>query len=344
MPTVWDTDEVSRGTMKVVIKAQGTVRSEELFRLKSTIEGRVEEIRAKPLTWMPPHAPLAKLITKEFAAMMDAKASTPGQILEERWRVVYDPRPIRCPSDCFILKVFAREQKWVQPQSLLFEAARKLRLIGRVLPGDGHWIKSGQQLMFWDEKKPKRRYKAKVEHFVMDTQGELVSPGGTFTVLLDKSKYLDPGTKWKGEITVLVKKNVLRVPTKALIRYKGQVYLPVKISTGITTRELTEIEAGARERDDILILDATKIDALEVHKPEPKAAPEVKRKRRRRRRRRPAARRRYKVVRPGGEPVAIEELSEEAEPVRLRKRQPDEIEYEPERRGDLDDEFPSDME
>lgn len=260
---------VDRGTLRVLLETRGTVRVEDVFRIKATVDGRIERVDAKPLTWFGPRKSMGFLLTRELAAMMDARSTTPPEIIEDRWRKVFQPTPILCREDCFVLRVFARPQAWVEPEAHLVEAARRLVLVGRVRPGDSHWVQSGQLVTFWAKDDPRRRQQARVEKFTLDVQGDKVGPGGTFTALLSPDVYLNPDTEWEGLIEALVKKDVLRVPTSALLRYGDEYYLPVRVWPGITTYDLTEVSAGAVEGARFLYLDNAR------SRPIPRASPEA---------------------------------------------------------------------
>jgi hypothetical protein len=278
---------VERGEMKVLIHTRGSVRAEEVFRLKSSIEGRIEDVHAKPKKWFPAGKRLAHVLNKEYAALMDAKSTTPSQIIEERWQRVYQPTPIRCDSWCFILKVYARKKNWVQPEAILIEGARKLRLVGRIRSGDGKWIEKGQLLTYWARSNPRKRQQVRIERFVLDTQGTDIESGGTFTALLNHRHYLNPGTEWEGVIEAEAKDKVLKVPTDSLIRIGDQVFLPVQVSTGITTHDYTEITAGVENNRLFLKVEEAKRGPLKAHTPPPATLrPKVRKRRERKRRRR----------------------------------------------------------
>jgi len=209
---------------------------------------------------------LAFLAHKELAAMIDSKGSQTQELLEDRWERVYRPTPLRCPDTCFILKVYAKARAWVKPQAVLFEAASKLKMVARVRPEDAHWVKDGQLLTFWSLKDPKKTYQGRVTRYILDVQGEKVDPGGTFTLDLSPTRYFDPGTEWEGEITAAERKDVLTVPTAALISYGDAVYLPVRVSTGVTTATLTQITAGIGERHELLVIDDAQLKDAERHR------------------------------------------------------------------------------
>jgi len=257
---------VKRGELVVRVRVTGTVVPEDVFRLKSTIDGRVESVNTSSFTWKGADEPLAMLAHKELAAMLDAKGVVGQELLEDRWQRVYRPTPVRCPVTCFVLKVYARSRSWVKPQAVMFEAARKLKMVGRIRPEDAPLIRDGMELTFWAAKDPGRKLTGRVARFVLDVQGQNVDPGGSFALYMSPDRYFDPGTEWEGEIVPMKKGDVLIVPTQALIRHDGATYLPVRVSTGITTQDLTQITAGAEEKRDFLILDDAGLKGAARHK------------------------------------------------------------------------------
>ncbi len=260
--------KVKRGDLEVKINVGGTVVPDDIFRIKSTIEGRVESVLTSTFVWRGADQPLAFLAHKELAAMLDSKGTQNVNILEDRWQRVYRPTAARCPDTCFILKSFLKPKSWVKPESVMFEAAGTLKLVGRVRPEDAHWVRDGQELVFWPANDPKRILKGRVTKFILDIQGEKVVPGATFTLIMSPDRYFDPGTDWEGHIIPLSKKDVLYVPTAALIRGPDGTYLPVRVSTGITTLGLTEIAAGIEDKRDILVLDDEQLHGAARHKQE----------------------------------------------------------------------------
>ena len=256
---------VRRGDLIIRVHVRGTVVPDDVFRLKSTIEGRVEAVNTSSYTWKGADEPLAMLAYKELAAMIDARGTQHQDLLEDRWSRVYRPTPVRCPDTCYVLKVYARARTWVKPQSVLFEAAGKLKMVGRVRPEDAPLIRDGMTLTFWSLKDPKKKLTGKVTNFILDVQGEKVDPGATFTMEMSPDRYFDPGTEWEGEIVPFQKNDVLMVPTAALISHDGMTYLPVRVSTGVTGDEFTQITAGIEEKREVLVLDDAALKGATRH-------------------------------------------------------------------------------
>ncbi|MCX5797697.1 MAG: hypothetical protein NTY77_19580 [Elusimicrobia bacterium] len=261
---------VRRGTIDQVVNVVGTVLPIEVFRLKSTIEGRAARVWTSTGVWVDSDQSLGILINKEFAALSDARTSTDQSILEDRWQTVYQPSRLRCPNTCYILKAFARSNAWVKPRTLLFEAASHLRMTGWVRPEDAHLVRDGMTLQYWAVKDPKKRFSTKISHYVRDVQGLKVQPGGNFTLdtVMGPEHFFPPGTQWAGVVVPAKKPNVLIVPTHALIRFGDDVYLPVKVSTGTTTPDWTELSAGAEEKRAFLDLSDAQLREAQRHKME----------------------------------------------------------------------------
>jgi hypothetical protein len=256
---------VRRGDILIRAKAAGTVVPEDVFRLKSTIEGRIESVTASSASWRDADHPLATLASKELAAVIDSGEQSPD-LVEDRWSNEHRPTQVRCPDACYVLKVYAKARAWVKPQALLFEAASKLKLVGRVPPEDAALIREGMTLTFWPVKDPARRLTAKIERVVFD-RDEKEAPGATISLNMTPGRTLAPGTQWEGEIIPLRKSAVLAVPTAALIVRDGIPYLPIRVSTGLTTAQLTQITAGVEEGREFMILDDDSLHGATRHAP-----------------------------------------------------------------------------
>jgi hypothetical protein len=261
-------DEVRRGDIAIKVHVSGTVTLADVFRLNATFEGRADKIWTSTGVWAKPDQDLGLLLNKEFAALMDVPSTTKKEVLTDRWSTVYQPRRIRCPKDCYILKSFARSKQWVKPRAILFEAAEHLRMIGRVKPEDSHLVRDGMVLEYWAKQNPAKHFQTPIAHYILDIQGEKAQPGGTFTMdsVMRPGRFFPPGTDWEGLIVPLKKDNVLIAPTDALIRLGDAVYLPVKVSTGLTTPEWTELTAGVEEKRPILDLSDAQLRQAQRHK------------------------------------------------------------------------------
>jgi hypothetical protein len=261
---------VKTGDVALTVRAGGTVLAEDLFRLKSTIDGRVEKVLASTGAWRTTDEPLALIASRETAAMIDARGSQNAAVAEDRWKTVYKPSAIRCSADCYVLRVYARPLAWVKPASALFVAAGRLTLVGRVRAEDAHLIENGQDLAFWPANAPgARRLKAKIAHVRLDVPADGFGGGSaaTFTVALDARNSLPPGAAWEGELVVLRRRNGRVVPTAALIHHDGAVYVPVRVSTGATTSADTEITAGLGDASEVLVLDDAALQGAARHAP-----------------------------------------------------------------------------
>ncbi|MBI5884177.1 MAG: hypothetical protein HZB91_13865 [Elusimicrobia bacterium] len=251
------------------VRAWGTVVPEGVFRLKSTTEGRIEAVMVSSGTWAEEGSPIGLMANKELAALIDSRGTIPQEIVETHWQKVYKPTRILCPSACFVLKSFVQVRQRVQPNALLFEAAKSLRLAGQVDPAAARMVRYGQQLEFWPVSDPSNKMRGKIINYAAP---EPDRPGGTFSLELSSERNLLPGTRWEGWVSIATKRKVLAVPTAALLSHEGRSYLPVEVTVGATNGDLTEILAGAAEGAAALLLETAKTPAASRYKPGPEAA------------------------------------------------------------------------
>jgi hypothetical protein len=256
------TGVVRRGDVILRVKVTGTIVPEDIFRLKSTIDGRIESIDASNFSWHGPDDSLAQVASKELAAIIDSRGTTDQNAFDNRWR----PIPIRCPETCFVLKTHVKRRAWVKPQTVIFEASRKLKMVGRVRPEDAAQIRNGMEVVVWPTDHPDQKITTRVSGYLLDVPGQNADPGGSFSIELTPKFTLNPGTTWEGEISPTRQSGVLTVPTAALIRSGDSVYLPVRVSTGLTTEEFTQITAGIEEKREVLILDEAQLQRAQRHR------------------------------------------------------------------------------
>ncbi len=248
-------DAVRRRDVVIRVYVAGTVVTRDVFRLKATIKGRVEEVQASTGAWSTNDRPLASLAGVELAAMLDARGAQDQTVLTDRWGKVFAATPIRCPADCYVLKNYLRPKIWVKPQAVLFEAARGLKLIARVKAKDAFLLnRAGLTLTYWPVSDPSRRRTAPVTPLIPDGPDGSAA-GASFEVELSPRDYLPPDTEWSGVIIARIDRDVLTVPPRALIRQDGAYYLPMRVSVGLTAEGVTEVLEGADEKRAILILD-----------------------------------------------------------------------------------------
>lgn len=241
--------EVARGDIALRVRATGTVVAEGRFRLKSTSGGRVEAVLAKTYGWYGHRDILGLMANKDLAALIDYRGATRSDILGKRWQKIYKPTSIRCPKLCYLTKVFIKPKQWVRPHAILFEAVKKLKLVGEVESRHASLIRFGHWLEFWPVGDPSRKLRERIANLVIDKDGTHAA----FSMDFSRSRYLDLGTRWEGIIVPAKKRRALNVPTEAIIIHEGSAYIPVLVSTGVWTEELTEVLEGVSPGQKILI-------------------------------------------------------------------------------------------
>ncbi len=264
---------VRRGDIHITVRVRGTVVTRNVTTLTSTIPGRIEDVNFESTgAWeVNGTPPLGTVASERLAALLDSPTTTDRSVVIARWNSVFPLIPIRCPSDCYLLKIQARPRTWISPGDALFTAAQLL-MRGQVSPGGARLIRDGQWLTYWAAAEPKRKFRVRVENFSLDRPGEPQDSAGSFSMAMTPERFLPPGTAWDGVIIPVDHPHALLVPTVSLLDFGGQVFLPVQISTGITTADWTEIAAGARNDEAYLLLNNAQLGKALRHRIEHPAA------------------------------------------------------------------------
>ena len=251
---------VRRGEVQAQVEIRGNVIASDIFRLKSTIDGRIALTSVSTFTWYDSSHVLGVIADTELTAILDAHGSTGNDILEDRWQRIYKPTKIQCPSECLILKSFIKPHQAILAHAILIEAAKTLTMVGHVRLEDCRWVKFNQNYDFWPVKDPHRIMHEKIVHFEVTEHDPNKEPGGSITLPMSRSWYLDPGTEWEGIIHAEVKDKVLTVPSAALLVHDGRTYLPVAVSTGMSWEEQTaKITGGVDENTKYMVVEGSKL-------------------------------------------------------------------------------------
>jgi hypothetical protein len=249
-----DPGEIHRQDVIIRAPFTATVVAHDVFRLRSTIDGRVEDSRASTGTWHAHEEALATLSSTELAAMIDARGNQDQGVLEDRWQQIYRPTKIQCPDECFVLKSFVRPKAWVKPQAVLYEAAAGLKIVARVGRKFARRLAAGQTMTVWRVSAPERKYATRVERVILDAPADK-GGGASVEVELSPQHWLPPGTPLEGDIIVAVHRDMLVAPTVSLMRSGRAAYLVLRVNLGETQDDITEIVGGAAERQGLLTLE-----------------------------------------------------------------------------------------
>ncbi|HVA65990.1 MAG TPA: hypothetical protein VNK24_03585 [Elusimicrobiota bacterium] len=258
--------QIRRGDIRITVHVHGTVITQNVITLTSTIPGRVEDIYARSTgTWALDSAVLGDVASAHLAAMLDSPTTTDKSVVLARWKSDYPLIPVRCPQDCYLLKISVRTGDWISSGDPLFTAAQTLRLTGVAPAGNAYLIRDGQWLTYWAKDNPTAKFRMPVGNFELDHPGEPENSSSRFAMDMAPGQYFPPGTAWEGVIIPVDHPNALLVPTAAVVEFGGELFLPMPVSTGITTAAWTEISAGAGEGEDYLMLKDSQLGKAQRH-------------------------------------------------------------------------------
>ncbi len=257
---------VSRGDLRVVITATGTVAPENRLEIKPPIAGRVEDVKVKEGEAVKKGQVLAWMSSSERAALLDAaQARGPGEL--KRWREFYRPTPILAPIDGTVILRNVEPGQSFTTQDPILVLSDRLTVKAQVDETDIGNVRLEQNALLSLDAYPKQSFSGHVDQIAFDAT--TVSNVTTYVVDVlpeNPPDFLRSGMTASVNFEIASRTDVLRLPTEAarrgpgadagatvLVRGENGKPFPREITLGIDDGQYVEIVSGLREDDVVLI-------------------------------------------------------------------------------------------
>ncbi|MBI4051029.1 MAG: hypothetical protein HY400_00835 [Elusimicrobia bacterium] len=245
-------EKVVWGPIQAFVSVSGRMEAVDPWDVDAPMDGRMESLRVLPLQWIRRTESLALLVSPEMALLLDSARTTSSEMMENRWKDIYKPKPLFPTLDGFIIRVNAEPKKNFKRGDVLFHMARYLAVTSPVGPGEEKWLREGLPATLWLKKSPLRKTQATVLKVFKESRK---GPTWVQVAVTPQSDGLSPGEAIEGKILVAEKENTLLVPKKALRFKENRAFLMLEVKPGIPGEAMVEILSGAEEGKRFLILD-----------------------------------------------------------------------------------------
>lgn len=261
---------IKKDNIEVTILATGTVLPQNRLEIKSPIAGRIEQILVDIGDVVKKGQVLAWLSSTERAALLDAaRASGPAEV--KRWEAIYRPTPITAPiSGTIILRSVEAGQSFTSTEAILVMSNR-LTVKAQVDETDLSQIKLNQAAVIRLDAYPDQAIDAVVEQIAYESK--LVNNVTTYLItVLPKETPASMRSGMTANVTFSLesKKDVLTVLNEfikyengkpsVLLERDGQKPLSTDIQVGVTDGKKSEVTAGLKENDTVLLAEIKKDD------------------------------------------------------------------------------------
>lgn len=243
---------VQRGTIAIYAPISGVVVPAEETVITAKKDGRIEALPVASLTPFKKHALLALESSPDLAAIIDANATTPEEVVEQRWQSLYKPMKVRAPFDGFLLDTKVGLKEMVKAGEPLFTVTRELVFQASVPLQDTTGMASGKTAWLWRPSNPELKMAARVLQIL---PGNPTPDQAQVRIELLPAPDIAaplPGTLLDGEVSVAEHRDVVTVPSAAIRRSQGRSFVYVQVSEGLTDGTNTEITSGLKPGDVIL--------------------------------------------------------------------------------------------
>ncbi len=252
---------VLKGDISVYIRFSGTSTAEDFFYVNAPFTGRTEEVMGKLFQWVNTDTLLARIVSIEMAALIDATPRISKRQTGKRWKKVFDYYDLHPQESGIIAHVYAHPKERIHPNERMFTVARKIVVIGKtmepvycpILPGQNarlESIKAEEESLQGLSETARQILRGTGESIKVKAVVEWVLPpkDGVYRVGLKVTTLKDglgPGMAFHGRIHLGTSKNTMLVPRESVIKKGGKNYVILEVRTGLSNADETEITRGA---------------------------------------------------------------------------------------------------
>jgi|GEM_PF-1429820 len=226
---------VKSGELAIKVPFKGSSIAQDVVQITSPIEGRVMELYPKLFSPVGPDKLVAKLITKDLAAMLDASPEKGRSQLAERWKQVYKYQDVFADNAGVITNIYVRPNDDVYEGDALFDVAKKFMIVAKTTKRTYRDIHPGLEADVLHVKTG-RRYRAVIETVSKSKDSYIL-----WLSLGEIPSEVRVGDAFSGDVLLVRKENTKTVPRDQIYEKNGKTYLMLEVETGLMTDEDVEI-------------------------------------------------------------------------------------------------------
>ncbi|MFH1018105.1 MAG: HlyD family efflux transporter periplasmic adaptor subunit [Pseudomonadota bacterium] len=257
--------KVARGDLQSKILSTGVVQPENRLEIKAAIPGRAERIFVEEGNVVKKGQRLALMSSTERAALLDVARAKGSEELK-RWEQYYQAAPILAPINGTIILRSVEPGQTVTSSDTLLVMSDRLTVKAQVDETDVAQIVLKQRAQIILDAYPDNAVPARVDQIAYDA----TTVNNVTVYIVDALPDATPRFMRSGmtaNVTFFVdsKKNVLRVPSGALVPKDGRSYVlvgPVRegaqpvekeVNLGLNDGKFAEVVSGLVEGDTVLV-------------------------------------------------------------------------------------------
>ncbi len=230
---------IERGDIEIYLPVEGITTAQDTYDILAPFEGRIEEVMAELFDLVDEKEILAKIVSAEMAAMLDASTGKTKIQMKRRWRDIFKLYDTKAETRGIITKIYVKSKDIVNKGDRLFTIAKKVVIVGKNTKPVYCPLKKNLTADMKYAKDPSFKLKSILTKFM-----PLQPNSFYYRLWLDTGKLKNKtkiGERFKGYLFVGRTEDARIVPTNALINIQNKKYLMIEIKTGLTTPESTEI-------------------------------------------------------------------------------------------------------
>jgi len=241
------------GDIRLTVSTTGVVEPQNRLQIKSSINGRIEEILVEEGDKVKKGDILARMSSTERAALVDAARSQGDEALQY-WEEVYHQSSIVSPIDGEVIVRAVEPGQTVTTSDTVLVLSDRLIVSAQFDETDIGRVELGQNAVITLDAYPQVKIAGVVDHIAYES--ELVSNVNIYDVDVlpqDVPKFFRSGMSANVEVIEKERKNVILIPAEAIRRDEDRTFVTVKKKPSNGSAE-REIKVGLSDERDIEVV------------------------------------------------------------------------------------------
>ncbi|MCM2268364.1 MAG: hypothetical protein NDI60_11410 [Elusimicrobiales bacterium] len=227
------------GKIVVETPVTGITTAQDTYDIFAPFDGRVEELQADLFEYVTPKTVIARMVSTEMAALLDASTEESRKQTERRWQDVYQYFDIKPETAGVLTNIYVQPRTRVLRGDRLFTVARKVVIIAKNTEPLYSKLAKGLTASVEHKRDPGNKYSAVLTDFVALKSSPVFNR--LWLEVGDMKGGIKIGEQFDGTLVVGSSSGAKLLPRAELLEHGGRRFLVTEIKTGLETAEELEI-------------------------------------------------------------------------------------------------------
>ncbi|OGR41627.1 MAG: hypothetical protein A2X35_12160 [Elusimicrobia bacterium GWA2_61_42] len=230
---------IKTGDIEVYAPVTGVTTAQDTYDIFAPFEGRVEYMQSDLFAYITPKTVIARMVSTEMAALLDASTEEERKQTERRWQGVYKYYDITPETNGILTNIYVTPKTRVLRGDRLFTVAKKVVMIGKNSEPLYSKLAKGMTAKIEHARDPDAKFATVLSDYIPLKGSPLFNR--LWLEVTDLKDGIKIGEQFNGVLFVGSSSDTMLVPRGDVLETGGKRFLVTEIKTGLETAEEIEI-------------------------------------------------------------------------------------------------------